>query len=134
MKQAKRFLAALLCLCLFACAAPGFAATVLTEADASSPRVVAVGETIELRLIENPSTGYTWSVALDPPDAAAVVADRWTPAGGSAAQPMPGSPGTRDLTIAIKRPGPFAIRAKNWRAWEGDASVTQRLEFRLNAR
>jgi predicted secreted protein len=132
MKQAKWFLAALLCLC--ACAAPGFAATVLTEADANAPRVVAVGETIELRLIENPSTGYTWSITLDPPAAAAIVATRWTQAGGSGAQPMPGAPGTRDLTIAIKRPGSLVIRAKNWRAWEGDASVTQKLVFRLNAR
>jgi predicted secreted protein len=132
MKQARKLLAALLCLCAFV--APGFAATVLTEADADAPRVIAVGETIELRLIENPSTGYTWSVTLDPSTAAAVVADRWTPAGGSGAQPMPGASGTRDLTIAIKRPGPLAIRAKNWRAWEGDASVTQRLEFRLDAR
>lgn len=132
MKQARNFLAALLCLCAFA--SPGFAATVLTEADANAPRVVAVGETIELRLIENPSTGYTWSVALDPPAAASVVADRWTPAGGSASQRMPGASGTRDLTIAIKQPGLLAIHAKNWRAWEGDASVTQRLEFRLDAR
>jgi predicted secreted protein len=131
MKRAKWFLA-LLCLC--ACAAPGFAATVLTEADANAPRVVAVGETIELRLIENPSTGYSWSVALDPPAAAAIVATRWTPAGGSGAQPMPGASGTRDLTIAIKRPGRFAIRAKNWRVWDGDASVTKRLEFRFDAR
>jgi predicted secreted protein len=131
MKRAKWFLA-LPCLC--ACAAPGFAATVLTEADANARRVVAVGETIELRLIENPSTGYSWSVALDPPATAAIVATRWAPAGGSGAQPMPGASGTRDLTIAIKRPGRFAISAKYWRAWEGDASVTQKLVFQLDAR
>jgi predicted secreted protein len=132
MSRAKWVPAALAFLC--GSCAQGFAVTVLTEADANAPRVVAVGETIELRLIENPSTGYAWSVTVDPPAAAAVVADRWTPAGGSGAQPMPGAPGTRDLTIAIKRPGPLGIRAKNWRAWEGDASVTRRLEFRLDAR
>jgi predicted secreted protein len=132
MKQAQRLLAALFCLCVSG--ASGFAATVLTEADANSPRVVAVGETINLRLIENPSTGYTWAVSLDPPAAAEVVADRWTPEVGSGARPMPGSPGTRDLTIAITRPGRLLIRAKNWRAWEGEASVTQRLDFQLEAR
>jgi predicted secreted protein len=132
MKRAKQVLAALLCLCVSA--APSLAATVLTEADASSPRVVAVGETINLRLIENPSTGYTWAVIVVPPSAAAVIADRSAAAGGSGAQPMPDSPGTRDLKIAITRPGPLAIRAKNWRAWEGKTSVTQRLEFRLDAR
>ncbi|WP_294538621.1 protease inhibitor I42 family protein [uncultured Rhodoblastus sp.] len=106
------------------------AATVLTEADAKAPILVRVGETIELRLSENPSTGYAWSVAFDPPDAAAVTYSHWKAQQGGAV----GAPGTRDLSIAIRRAGNLVIRANNGRSWEGDASVTKRLEFLIEAR
>jgi hypothetical protein len=45
-----------------------------------------------------------------------------------------GAPGTRDLSIAIKQTGNLVIRVKNWRSWEGEASVTKRLEFSVEAR
>ncbi|MCI4679379.1 protease inhibitor I42 family protein [Rhodoblastus acidophilus] len=105
------------------------AADILTEADAGVVRAVAAGETIALRLPENPSTGYVWAIEVDPPSAAAVVADYWTARSG-----LIGAPGTREFTLAVKRAGPFSIRVKNRRPWEGDASATQRLIFRFDAR
>jgi inhibitor of cysteine peptidase len=107
----------------------GWAATVLTEADARTPIAVRVGDTVDLRLSENPSTGYVWSLAFDPPDAAAVTGSQWTAKGVAI-----GAPGVRDLSIAIRQAGNLVIRAQNARPWEGEASVTKRLEFRLEAR
>jgi predicted secreted protein len=94
-----------------------------------APIAVRVGDTVDLRLSENPSTGYVWSVVFDPPDAAALTGSQWTAKGGAI-----GAPGVRDLSIAIRQAGNLVIRAKNWRSWEGEASATQRLEFRLQAR
>jgi inhibitor of cysteine peptidase len=105
------------------------AATILTEADTKAPVAVRVGETVDLRLSENPSTGYVWSVAFDPPDAAAVTGSQWMTMDDAI-----GASGIRYLGIAIRRAGKLVIHAKNWRSWEGEASVTKRLEFRLEAR
>lgn len=129
MSNAPKMLRALSCVAALALAQNARAATVLTEADAKAPIAVRVGETVDLRLSENPSTGYVWSLAFDPPDAAAVTGSQWTANGGAI-----GAPGLRDLSIVIRQAGKLAIRAKNGRSWEGEASVTQRLEFRLEAR
>jgi predicted secreted protein len=125
----KRMLRALFCVAGMALAQNGWAATVLTEGDAKAPQIVRVGETIELRLSENPSTGYAWNVTFDPPDAVAVVYNHWKSSGGAI-----GAPGTRDLSIEIKQAGKLVIRAKSLRSWEGESSVTKSLEFQIEAR
>ena len=129
MSHARKMLRALSCVAAMALAQNARAATVLTEADAKAPIAVRVGETVDLRLSENPSTGYVWSVAFDPPDAAALTGSQWTAKGGAM-----GAPGVRDLSIAIRQAGKLVIRAQNARPWEGEASVTQKLDFRLEAR
>jgi inhibitor of cysteine peptidase len=129
MKHAPARIGALFCLIGLALAENCLAATLLTEADATAPRLIHAGETIDLRLSENPSTGYIWSLAFDPPDSATILADPFTATGDRI-----GAPGTRDWSIAIRRSGAIVIHAKNWRPWEGEASVTKRLEFRIEAR
>jgi inhibitor of cysteine peptidase len=105
------------------------AGAILTEADAGMARAAAVGETIELRLKENPSTGYVWSVAVDPPGAASILSRH-----RAAKSSLVGAPGTREIALTIRRAGPLTIRATNGRPWEGAASAAQRLEFRIEAR
>jgi inhibitor of cysteine peptidase len=129
MIRAQKMLRALFCVAGMALAQNSRAATVLTEVEAKAPQIVHVGETIELRLNENPSTGYAWNVTFDPPDAVAVVYNHWKAGGGAI-----GASGTRDLSIEIKQAGKLVIRAKNWRSWEGEPSVTQKLEFQIEAR
>jgi inhibitor of cysteine peptidase len=54
---------------------------VLTEADAGSTRQVKRGETVELRLKENPSTGYRWTIDVEPPGGATIAASSQEPGG-----------------------------------------------------
>ena len=129
MKRAQEIFRALFCIAGLAFGENCLAAPLLTEADAAAPLGIHAGGTLDLRLSENPSTGYVWSVEFDPPDAAAIIADHWT-----ATSDRIGAPGTRDFSIKIKQTGDLLIRAKIWRAWEGEASVTKRLEFRVEAR
>ena len=102
------------------------ATTSLTEADAGTTRTVQLEEKVELHLPENPSTGYRWSINIVPPEAAAVIANDWSPAG-----PGVGATGTREFIITTKKPGTVMLRAKLWREWQGEGSITQRREFTL---
>jgi inhibitor of cysteine peptidase len=102
------------------------ASSLLTEADTDTIRVVQLGESVELRLPENPSTGYRWSIDIAPPEAAAVTASHWSPAGAGV-----GAAGTREFLITIKEAGKVTLRAKLWREWQGEGSVIQRREFTL---
>ena len=105
------------------------ASLVLTEADAGAPHAVAVGQSIELRLPENPSTGYRWTVAVAPAGAAAIDGDRYV-AGGS----MPGAPGTRAFVVTMKAPADARLDAKLWRVWEGEGSAVREVTFALTIR
>ena len=102
------------------------AGLVLTEADTGSTHDVRRGETIELRLQENPSTGYRWSVDLEPADAGAIVGSQFV-AGGAGV----GAAGSIAFEIMPSRPGVAQLRAELWRQWEGEASVTKRYSFAL---
>ncbi len=102
------------------------AISVLTAADADTVRIARLGESIKLRLPENPSTGYRWSIDVAPPGAAAVAASGWSPVGAGV-----GAGGTREFVITIKEPGKVTLRAKLWREWQGEGSAIQRREFTL---
>jgi inhibitor of cysteine peptidase len=99
----------------------------LTEADANSSRTVGLDQTVTLRLPENPSTGYRWSIEITPPNAAVVSGTRWISAGSGV-----GASGTREFEIITKQVGTIIIRAKLWREWQGEGSINERREFTLH--
>jgi inhibitor of cysteine peptidase len=99
---------------------------VLTDVDATSTHDVGRGETIELRLPENPTTGYRWSLDVEPPGASAVTGSRFETGG-----PGIGAGGMRIFTIAINGLGAVKLQAKLWREWEGEGSTIQRHTFAL---
>ncbi len=102
------------------------ASLVLAEADAGSTRDVKRGETVELRLRENPSTGYRWSIGIEPGDAAKIVASNSLPGTGGV-----GAAGSRAFEIVANRPGAVTVNAKLMRQWEGEGSVVERRSFAL---
>jgi len=99
----------------------------LTQADADTIRVVQLGESLKLYLPENPSTGFRWSIDIAPPEAAAVTASHWSPAG-----PGVGAAGIREFLITVRKTGTVTLHTKLWREWEGESSVTWRLQFKLH--
>ena len=99
---------------------------VLTEADAGKVSVVLQGEAVLLHLKETPATGYRWSVAISPPEAAAIEASHWTPSGQT-----PGAPGIREFTLRAATKGKVTLNAKLWREWAGETSTVERLTFTL---
>ncbi|MEB3334177.1 MAG: protease inhibitor I42 family protein, partial [Cyanobacteriota bacterium] len=100
-------------------------ATQLTTANNGQTIPVAQGASVELRLPENPTTGYRWTLVA-PPSSVAVVEDTYTSAGS-----MPGSGGERRWVLQAKTPGTAALQFKRWREWEGEASVVERYALTL---
>jgi len=101
----------------------------LTEADNDQTVDLRVGETFHVRLPENATTGYRWTIDRLDDEVVEAVGSEPDYAAGSI-----GSGGAVTFTFRAKKPGTGDIALKHWRHFEGDASVTNRFRLRLNAR
>lgn len=92
--------------------------------------VVPPGETVSLRLPENPTTGYRWEVEsfdnniLGPP-----ASDFWPPG-----EPSVGTGGTRIFTFEARSPGVTLIRLILKRSWESKQQAADRFEITVQVR
>ena len=101
----------------------------LAEADNDRTVDLRVGETVRVRLPENATTGYRWTIDRLDDEVVEAVGSEPDYAAGSI-----GSGGAVTFTFRAKKPGTGDIALKHWRHFEGDASVTNRFRLRLNAR
>jgi inhibitor of cysteine peptidase len=92
----------------------------LTEHDQGREISAPLGETITLRLQENPTTGYRW--ALDSAGQLQTVQNIFIPP--DTGQPV-GAGGTRVLQFKAARLGSHIIRLRLCRPWEGAGSALQ---------
>jgi inhibitor of cysteine peptidase len=102
---------------------------VLTQVDAGKSISVRPGDTIIVRLPENPTTGYEWTVDTADDE---IVGPRGSDFILSPTVAM-GSGGTRAFTFGTKEPGMGRIRLKYWRAWEGESSVRDHFDVAIHA-
>jgi inhibitor of cysteine peptidase len=82
------------------------------DADGSEV-AVAVGESFELRLAENPTTGYRWQVAAESSPAIRVIGDSFRLEGDAV-----GAPGMREWRLQADRPGTHSLVLVEKRSWE----------------
>jgi inhibitor of cysteine peptidase len=85
------------------------ASRVLTVDDHGGAVTIRPGETVEVRLAENPTTGYRWQ--LEPLDAD--VADAYTASSAAA-----GAGGMRVFRVTARSAGDAEVRATLRRSWE----------------
>lgn len=97
----------------------------LTSADDGTLLTVEAGETVALRLPDNPSTGYAWEVRADP--ALVEVVDL----GYRPVSTLVGGGGETRWSITARAPGTARIRLARRRPWEGPHSAVERFEFTL---
>ncbi len=97
---------------------------ILSERDNGRTVEVSVGSLLTVRLQENPTTGYSWSV--EAANGLGKVEDSFE-AGGAAI----GAAGVRVLQFRATRPGSHELRLKNWREWEGEDSVINRFGINI---
>lgn len=86
-----------------------------------------VGDTILLRLSDNPATGFRWE--LEPVTGESMLLDDsgYEPSGGAI-----GSGGVATWSLHAAAAGTTSIALKRWRPWEGDASVLARFAVTVN--
>lgn len=96
---------------------------VLTRDDNSRTAELQVGERLEIRLLENPTNGFSW--AIDENDRRILALDdtAYTP-------PLEagfiGVRGQRTFTFTGRQQGEAALKLKYWRVLGGEGSVTER--------
>ena len=99
----------------------------LTQADHGTSVEVAPGDVIVIRLPENPTTGYQWTVEKVDADTLALQRTEFSPAPEAGV----GSGGGKTLTFKAQKPGTAHIQLKLWRAWAGDASIRDRFHVTI---
>jgi inhibitor of cysteine peptidase len=121
-------------LALLAGAAPcrSTAAALVTLTEADNDRTIAIprGDEFTIRLKENLTTGYRWSV-VEPLDSALALESASSLPAQSA---LPGAGGEVVFRLKLVGAGPARLALKYWRSWEGDASVAQRFSVTVQAR
>jgi inhibitor of cysteine peptidase len=100
----------------------------LTEADDGRTVEAGVGDTIRVSLPENAGGGYRWDIER--------VDGAIEKAGSQPHYPSDavGSGGMMTFVFMAKKAGSGEIVLKNWRSFEGDASVQQRFRVRVRVK
>jgi inhibitor of cysteine peptidase len=99
----------------------------LVEKDSGRTIDIRSGETVEITLPENATTGYRW--AIDHCDEEFIEALATEPHYPAKAV---GSGGEVGFLFQAKKIGTGEIVLKQWRQWLGDSSVVARFRVRLN--
>jgi len=97
-----------------------------TEQDRGRVVELPLGGVVTVRLKENPTTGYRWTV--ETAQGLVGIDDRFE-AGGAI-----GAAGFRVLEFRTTSLGTCELRAKNWCAWEGENSVIDRFDLRITTK
>jgi len=95
----------------------------LTQSDRGRTVEVAAGQTVTVRLPENPSTGHRWTV--ESAGGLQQIADRSEAAGAM------GGAGMREIEFRAGPPGSHELRMRNRRSWEGDAGSGDRFDVTI---
>ena len=86
---------------------------------------VSPGDSIELQLEENPTTGYSWTVEEMGPGFHVQQNDYELFSGAGI-----GGGGRRKMIITVAQPGDGQIRLKNQQPWSGDVYQTFALDVK----
>ena len=87
---------------------------ILTEEDNDKSAHVPVGARVNIRLQENPTTGYRWSLRDFKSESLTLESDEYESATASGI----GGGGIRHFLFVAKAAGVTTIALKNMRAWE----------------
>jgi inhibitor of cysteine peptidase len=86
------------------------------------------GDTLEVHLAENATTGYRWE-----PDNLDPRVFELEQASANYPSSQIGSGGDAQFRIKVLAAGSSALRFKYWRRWEGEAGVVKRFTVKVDA-
>jgi inhibitor of cysteine peptidase len=111
------FCSALAVLALAGAASHGkpFGVTVPDGPSSKARMSLPAGGTLEVRLVSNPSTGYSWTASVGGASVLKPVGEsKYVPL----PKPLPGAPGTQVFTYKAEKPGTVEITYRYARSWE----------------
>jgi inhibitor of cysteine peptidase len=94
----------------------------LTSSDSGKTIQIHSGDTFAVQLPENPTTGYRWAIQSLDDGVLELQSSEYALAASSGM----GGGGQRVLSFRAKAVGTANLQLKEWREWEGDASITRR--------
>lgn len=100
---------------------------VLTEADAGRTVAVAPGVAVQLRLAENPTTGYRWTLTVTPAGCLQASADTFERPDTAAV----GAGGVRVVDIKTSDAPSCELGLAYRRPWESEDLTASRLTYRF---
>ena len=98
---------------------------ILTAADSGQEVSISVGETIEIDLAENPTTGYRWHLDCSPTAVLRSVSDSFQ------AGKRPGEEGMHRWIIRAETAGSGKISGQYQRSWAPDDSPARTFSVRV---
>ncbi|WP_169746901.1 protease inhibitor I42 family protein [Edaphobacter aggregans] len=101
--------------------------TVTEQNDGGQVRA-QVGDTLELHLAENATTGYRWE-----PDNLDTHLFELEEATANYPSGVVGSGGDAQFRIKVLAAGSATLRLKYWRRWEGESGVLKRFSVKIDA-
>lgn len=96
---------------------------ILEEPDNGSHIFLTQGDSIQVRLPSNPTTGYSWTVVANAPSVLAVVGE---PKFEPAAKPLPGAPGMQSFAFRVVAGGGAFLELVYARSFEKDSPPARR--------
>jgi predicted secreted protein len=99
----------------------------LTEKDSGGSFEMAPGETLAVRLDENPTTGYGWAVVECDKDVLSLERSEFVSSGGKSV----GVGGVRVFVFEAEAVGSTSVRLSYRREWEGEKSAAGRFVFKV---
>jgi inhibitor of cysteine peptidase len=102
----------------------------LTEADNGKLVTLGPGESLQITLNENPSTGFRWTLEGGTDEILELLNSNFVQATGLG----PGGGGQHVWRFRSKNTGDTRLVLKRWRSWEGDKSIVERLEFTIRVK
>lgn len=97
----------------------------LDEASDGTETAIQLGQQFAIRLSENPSTGFQWTLTAGGEPVCVLVRDEFHPASG-----LPGQPGSHEWQFRADQVGTGQIELVLRRAWETERAPARRVTIR----
>ena len=107
----------------------GTGATTVSAADSGSTIEMAVGETLNVTLESNPTTGFSWALAANSDEGVLQEVDHEYVADEAGETPMVGAGGVENWTFKALAKGETTISMEYSRPWEGGEKAAQTFEL-----
>lgn len=102
----------------------------LTQTNANQTVELAVGDLLSITLPENPTTGYRWAIQTIDDRLLELQTSTYAPALTTGM----GGGGQHCFVFQAKAVGTSLLELKEWRDWEGDASILKRFAVTVEIR